>query len=59
MSAVTAAEGVKFGRKRSVNRKQVLTLKAQSLGASEIARQLNVGRSTVYKILSEANSASF
>jgi DNA invertase Pin-like site-specific DNA recombinase len=53
------AKGVKFGRKRSVNRQQVLTMKAQNLGASEIAKQLNIGRSTVYKILSEANSASF
>ena len=53
------AKGVKFGRKRSVNRQRVLTMKAQNLRASEIAKQLNIGRSTVYKILSEANSASF
>jgi DNA invertase Pin-like site-specific DNA recombinase len=53
------AKGVKFGRKRSVNRQRVLTMKAQNIGASEIAKQLNIGRSTVYKILSDANSASF
>jgi DNA invertase Pin-like site-specific DNA recombinase len=53
------AKGVKFGRKRRVNRQQVLTMKSQHLGASEIAKQLNIGRSTVYKILSEANSVSF
>ena len=53
------AKGVKFGRKRTVNRQQVLTLKSQNLGASAIAKQLHVGRSTVYKILSEANKASF
>ena len=53
------AQGVKFGRKRSVNRRRVLAMKAQNIGASEIAKQLNIGRSTVYKILSEANSASF
>jgi DNA invertase Pin-like site-specific DNA recombinase len=53
------AKGVKFGRKRTVNRQQVLTMKSQNLGASEIAKQLNIGRSTIYKILSEANSASF
>jgi DNA invertase Pin-like site-specific DNA recombinase len=48
-------KGVKFGRKRRVNRQQVLTMKAQNLGASAIAKQLNIGRSTVYKILSETN----
>lgn len=53
------AKGVKFGRKRRVNRQQVLTMKAQNLGARDIAKQLNIGRSTVYKILSEANSTSF
>ena len=50
------AKGVKFGRKRTVNRQQVLTMKSQNFGASAIAKQLNIGRSTVYKILSEANS---
>ena len=52
------AKGVKFGRKRTVNRQHVLTLKSQNLGASAIAKQLHVGRSSVYKILSEANKAS-
>ncbi|WP_024768440.1 recombinase family protein [Aquimarina macrocephali] len=47
------AKGVKFGRKRSVSRKKVLELKANNVGASEIARQLRIGRSTVYKILNE------
>jgi DNA invertase Pin-like site-specific DNA recombinase len=49
------AKGVKFGRKRTVNRQQVLTMKSQNLRASEIAKRLHIGRSTVYKILSEAN----
>ena len=53
------AKGVKFGRKRTVNRQQVLTMQSQNFGASAIAKQLNIGRSTVYKILSEANSTSF
>jgi DNA invertase Pin-like site-specific DNA recombinase len=52
------AKGVKFGRKRTVNRQQVLTMKSQNLGASAIAKQLNIGRSTIYKILREANSSS-
>src|SRR2546423_1420493 len=47
------AKGIKFGRKRSINRKQVLHLKASDIGATEIAKQMNIGRSTVYKILTE------
>lgn len=52
-------KGVKFGRKRRVNRQQVLTMKAQNLGASIIARQLHIGRSTVYKILRETHEEAW
>jgi len=45
------AKGVQFGRKRSIDRKKVLALKEQGLGANVIARQMNIGRSTVYVIL--------
>lgn len=45
------AKGVKFGRKRTVDRQKVLKLKAQGVGISDIAQQLAIGRSTVYKIL--------
>ena len=45
------ARGVRFGRKPTVNRKKVVELKAQGMGASEIAREMQIGRSTVYKIL--------
>ena len=51
--AEAKTKGVKFGRKRSINRKQVLQLKANGLGATEIASQMKIGRSTVYKILIE------
>lgn len=47
------AKGVKFGRKPTVNRQQVLALKNKGFGAVDIARQLCIGRSTVYKILKE------
>lgn len=47
--------GVKFGRKRSVNRERVLELKASGLGGTAIARELQIARSTVYKILEEVN----
>src|SRR3954464_7781132 len=46
-------KGVKFGRKRTVNRQKVLRLREQGLGASDIAKQLSIGRSTVYKIIEQ------
>lgn len=47
------AKGVKFGRKRSVNRKQVRELNEKGTEASDIAYQMNIGRSIVYKIMGE------
>ena len=40
-------KGIKFGRKRSVDRSIVLALHQKGAGATEIARQLNIARSTV------------
>ncbi len=45
------AKGVRFGRKPTVDQQQVLAMKDEGIGAVEIARQLGIGRSTVYKIL--------
>jgi DNA invertase Pin-like site-specific DNA recombinase len=45
------AKGIKFGRKPTANKAKVRTLPEQGLGATEIARQLKIGRSTVYKVL--------
>lgn len=47
------AKGIRFGRKRKVDRERVLALHRQGTGASEISRQLKIARSTVYKILTE------
>lgn len=49
------AKGVKFGRHRTVDRKKVLALREQGLGATDIARQMGIGRSTVYKLLNETD----
>ncbi|KZN63302.1 recombinase family protein [Pseudoalteromonas luteoviolacea] len=49
------SKGIKFGRKRTVNRAKVIEL-AKNIGATETARQLNIGRSTVYAILKEERS---
>lgn len=46
-------KGIKFGRKCSVDRNTVLELHQKGTGATEIARQLSISRSTVYKIIAE------
>lgn len=48
------AKGVKFGRKRTIDRDNVLMMTAQGVGATDIAKRLQIGRSTVYKILKES-----
>lgn len=48
------AKGVKFGRKRRVDRQKVLALKTQGMGATAIAKQLGIGRSTVYLFLKKS-----
>ena len=53
------AKGIIFGRKRTINRAQVIKLKSMGKGASEISKELNIGRSTVYKIFSEDKSTKF
>lgn len=47
------AKGIKFGRKRSVDRERLAELKKQGLSANKIAETMNIGRSTVYLILNE------
>ncbi|UEM08223.1 recombinase family protein (plasmid) [Skermanella rosea] len=49
--AKAKAKGVYKGRKPSVDKSAVRALKAEGLGASEIARRLKVGRTSVYRIL--------
>lgn len=44
-------EGVYKGRPASINAAKVRELKAQGLGASEIARSLKIGRASVYRLL--------
>ncbi len=48
--------GVKFGRKRTVDRAKALTMKDNGVGATDIARNLGIGRSTVYKIFKESDA---
>ena len=46
-------KGVKFGRKQSIDRRQVFRLHRNGAGPTEIAQRMNYGRSTVYKILED------
>ena len=50
-------KGIKFGRKRTVDRNVVLTLHQKGTGATEIAHQLSIARSTVYKILEDERAS--
>jgi len=49
-------KGVKFGKKRTIDRQQVVTLKAGGMGATAIAKQLSISRTQVYQILKEEQS---
>ena len=50
------ANNIKFGRKRSVDREKIIALYKKGIGATQIVRQTGIGRSTVYKFLSETYS---
>lgn len=43
--------GVKFGRKRTIDRVHLRKMHEEGIGATEISKTLKIGRSTVYKIL--------
>jgi len=46
-------KGIRFGRKRSVDRSRLLAMHARGMGATEIANEMKIARSTVYKIIGE------
>ena len=45
--------GIKFGRKKSIDRQRVWDLKDKGLGATAIAKEMNIGRTSVYYALQE------
>jgi DNA invertase Pin-like site-specific DNA recombinase len=47
------AKGIRFGPKPWVNKDEIIRLKSIGLGATAIARQMKIGRSTVHKVLKE------
>src|SRR5690349_6733921 len=51
--AKAKAEGVYKGRKPSIKPDAIAALKAEGLGATEIAKRLGIGRASVYRVLEE------
>ena len=49
------SKGIRFGRKPSINRNKILSLHKNGLGATAISKQMNIGRSTVYKVLNDCS----
>lgn len=52
--AKAKAEGVYKGRPASIDAEKVRALKAEGIGASDIAKRLGIGRASVYLLLTEA-----
>lgn len=47
------SKGIKFGRKRTIDREKIAALLDTGIGATQISKQERIGRSTVYKLLKE------
>lgn len=47
------SKGIIFGRKPKINKNEVVKLKKSGMGATEIAKRIKIGRSTVYSILNQ------
>jgi DNA invertase Pin-like site-specific DNA recombinase len=54
--AKAKAAGVYKGRPATIDLTQVRAMKAQGLGASEIAKALNIGRASVYRLLEQPSA---
>jgi len=53
-AAKAKAAGIYKGRPASIDAARVRELKAQGLGATQIAKDLNIGRASVYRALEGA-----
>ena len=51
--AKAKAAGVYKGRKPSIDPARIAELKAQGLGATEIAKRLGIGRASVYRVIKQ------
>ncbi|MEB6434673.1 helix-turn-helix domain-containing protein, partial [Escherichia coli] len=46
-------KGIKFGRKRTVDRNKIKIIHSHGVGAMDISKQMKIARSTVYKVINE------
>ena len=46
-------KGVYKGRKATIDAREIMSLKGQGLGASAIAKQLGIGRASVYRVIQQ------
>ena len=51
IAEVNGENGVYKGRPASIDASQVRAMRAQGIGASEIAKALKIGRALVYRVL--------
>ena len=49
--AKAKGRGVYKGRKPSIDRDAILRLKAEGMGATAIAKELGIGRASIYRVL--------
>jgi len=49
------AKGIKFGGKESVDRKKLKELVDAGMGATQISKEMGIARSSVYRLIKEAN----
>ncbi len=54
--AKAKAAGAYKGRRRSINEEDVRRLSPDGLGATAIARRLEIGRTSVYRVLANSES---
>jgi DNA invertase Pin-like site-specific DNA recombinase len=47
------SKGIKFGRKRIIDRKKIIDLYTKGMGGTALAKHEKIGRSTIYKLLKE------
>ena len=50
------SKGINFGRKRKIDREKIVSLYISGMGATALAKQAKIGRSTIYKLLKESKS---
>ena len=54
---VAKANGIKFGRKRKIDRDKLLKYKEKGIIGTALAKEMGISRATVYKILKEEKIA--